>query len=238
MSTATAAHARYAGLPAETLLRMLIEKRKETDAIIAALLAETMAPAPAQASTRRFSIETTSSTLSEEYVADFRPLSALLPPCSPLTYPLSRESTLPALSPLTVEEMEPTHYTASEVAAMTDGELLIAVRSICGITHLSCTHCCSTSLTEFVESIRQRCSKPWRGKSGLFPEVELPRTCNAQTETNNLTNPINNKYSRLIKKATSPEEIEALKMQRSEEHRQRLLSASAAGGAGAGAGAH
>ena len=180
-------------------------------------------------------------------MADFRPLSALLPPCSPLTYPLGRESTLPALSPLTVEEMEPTHYTASEVAAMTDGELLIAVRNICGITHLPCKHCRSTEvpLAKFVESIRRRCSKPWKGKSGLFPEVELPKSCDNQSERNRHSNGVNNKYFTLIKIATSPEEVEALQMPRSEA----LLAATegkivpkriakrlaAAGGAGAGA---
>lgn len=156
---------------------------------------------------------------------------------------------VPALCSLSVAEEEmPMHYTAIEVASMTDEELLDAVSRICGITHLPCTHCRNTSvpLVKFVESIRRRCSKLWKGKSGLFPEVELPKSCDNQSERNQRSNGVNNKYFTLIKKATSPEEVEALQMQRSEallaatEGKivpKRIAKRLAAGGAGAGAGA-
>lgn len=237
----------YAGFTASQLLPLLAAKRKEIDGILVALCRTVSVSIPARTvASVIVSDDDDASCISD--VTEFRPLhmhehqscaSSLPPTLSPLPR-----------SPMTVGSNDEdicddrTAYTISEVLAMTNDELLANVSRIFGITHMACKHCRSTEvpLHKFVESIRRRCSKPWKGKSGLCPGMELPKSCDNQSERNQRSNGVNNKFFSLIKKAASPEEVEALQIQRSEalyaatEGKivpKRFAKQAAAGGAGA-----
>jgi hypothetical protein len=253
----SASRSPYTGLPVETLHLLLQQKRREIDTLLAALSGTVTSHSATATShpTRDMECHDAPCSAGAESVVDmvseFRPL-LLLPDHRVDAHspppPLSPFSSAPEAESCDENEEEQTVYSASEVAAMTDDVLLATVSRLFHISHLSCKHCRSTEvpLHKFVETIRNRCSKLWKGKSGLYPGMQLPKSCDNQSERNRRSNGVNNKFFSLIKKATTPEEVEALQLQRSvalytategKVIPKRIAKQATAAGAGAGAGA-
>jgi len=99
-------------------------------------------------------------------------------------------------------------YTPDAVATMDDATLIAEFSRITGSTGLGCKHCKKTDLPleNFSLGIRAACAK-----KGLNAESKLPKTCNKQKQASAIRNPIANKFYYRIKKATSEEEVLALK---------------------------
>ena len=99
-------------------------------------------------------------------------------------------------------------YTPDAVATMDDATLIAEFSRITGCVGLGCKHCKKTDLPleNFSLGIRAACAK-----KGLNAESKLPKTCNKQKQASAIRNPIANKFYYRIKKATSEEEVLALK---------------------------
>jgi hypothetical protein len=99
-------------------------------------------------------------------------------------------------------------YTPDAVDAMDDTTLIAEFSRITGCTGLGCKHCKKTdlSLENFTLGIRAACAK-----KGLNAETKQPKTCNKQKQASAIRNPVANKFYYRIKKATSAEEVLALK---------------------------
>ena len=101
-------------------------------------------------------------------------------------------------------------YTAEEVAAMTDDQLLHEFSRITGKTTLTCKHCHrDCGLEKFVGAIRTRCLK--KSSDGLHKDIPLPKTCDVQQARNKASNRVDNYYYPRIRKAATEEEKERLR---------------------------
>jgi hypothetical protein len=103
-------------------------------------------------------------------------------------------------------------FTTAQVEIMTDEELLENFTKVTGATHLGCNHCHHdrVELASFVKTIRRWCLKKEnvrRTRTGLFKEMQIPKTCDHQAAANRLRQP----YYTKIKKANTDEQLEALK---------------------------
>ena len=95
-------------------------------------------------------------------------------------------------------------YTPDAVATMDDATLIAEYSKITGCVALCCKHCKKTDLPleNFSLGIRAACAK-----KGLNPDTKQPKTCNKQKQVSAVAN----KFYYRIKRATSEEEVLALK---------------------------
>ena len=120
-----------------------------------------------------------------------------------------------------VADLQKDSYTQEEVAKMCDSQLLHEFTKITGHHTLACKHCGHGTypLERFLQSIRNRCTKA--SQKGLSKDMKLPKTCDEQMkkneENNKKENSIYNKYNRLLKNVTNPEERSALLEERAKE---------------------
>ena len=92
--------------------------------------------------------------------------------------------------------------TAEEVNELTDEELVCEVERIVGCSTSMCRHCSNKKIpiAYFINGIRKWCVDGRYGRSGLYPEFRIPKTCDKQRVVNNASNPINNFVYGLIRK--------------------------------------
>ncbi len=96
--------------------------------------------------------------------------------------------------------------------AMTDDELCEYVIASTGVEALYCAHCkCATPIRErWAMSLRRRLVKLMKS-SGLITmssSIAFPKTCDSQTLKNDKSNPINNTFYPLIRKAFKKGDID------------------------------
>ena len=110
----------------------------------------------------------------------------------------------------------PAMYTPSEVAVMSDADLLDRFTKIFNLKTLLCKHCHTHTprpLSCFAEAIRRRCTK-----HGLSNTTKIPKTCDMMLKINDRNNPLpthnpkNNEETKIKKalladgKSLSPED--------------------------------
>ncbi len=120
-----------------------------------------------------------------------------------------------------VADLQKDSYTQEEVTKMCDSQLLAEFTKLTGNHTLACKHCGHGTypLERFIQSIRVRCTK--KSQTGLCKEMKIPKTCDEQIKKNDVRNKrensIYNKYNRLLKNVTSPEEKAVLLEERAKE---------------------
>ena len=97
------------------------------------------------------------------------------------------------------------------MADLQDSQLIEQFTLITGCTTLSCKHCNKTELPleNFVEGIRRKV----KIAKGFVSTMQLPKTCDNQLLRSDIRNKIANPYYYKIRKATTPEEVQALKLE-------------------------
>jgi hypothetical protein len=108
-----------------------------------------------------------------------------------------------------------TTLTPDCITAMTDDELCEYVSDKTGITVLHCKHCKgAVSIRErWPISLRRRLMKLAKtsGSVELSPSMKFPKSCDKQTLMNDKSNPINNIFYPLLRKATQDGEVDEVK---------------------------
>ncbi len=112
---------------------------------------------------------------------------------------------------ITIDKSE-LSFTTAQVEIMTDEELLENFTKVTGTTHLACNHCHydKVELPLFVKTIRRWCLKKEnrdRPHTGMFKEMQIPKTCDHQAAANRLRQP----YYTKISKATTDKQLADLK---------------------------
>jgi hypothetical protein len=110
--------------------------------------------------------------------------------------------------------MTQSHFTAAEVADLTDVALLSAFVRITGHKHLYCAHCRKDTLVEdnWSEVIRKRCEK-----KGLHSDLPLPKTCDVMSARNDMCNPVNNRYYPKLRTSVKRKDVTVLSAMRASE---------------------
>ena len=122
-----------------------------------------------------------------------KPVLAIRVPAAPK----KAKPSAPKLVPKARAEQE------SLVDGMTDDELFAEFTRLTGCIVLGCKHCKRTDLPLERMSMGIRAS----AKKGLTPEMHIPKTCNIQLTRNAVSNPINNRFTALLKAATEEEKV-------------------------------